>query len=374
MWQGHVTGIRAFGGTEATTRGAHRGTRRGGAACRGPRAAGARRHDLDPRLRDTYVSAGSPDTSFGGDPSFDVYGGASSYGCGTGPAEGLLKFDLSSIPAGAVVTSATLGLTSFAGFAYNGDPAHHAIFLSDDSWTESTDVGDASAGRRPRPGTPEPPLNGVPLSSSPDNLGSAWAFSTQGCADQVPAARDFASSNLASRIATERGGDKTLSVAIVAPACGTPGSVACTPSGTELAYFLRYHSRQASVLVAPHLDVSYAHVLDVRRQLDRRPSRLTTERRRLPSPTRTTARSGRRSSRRTRWRTSAEPDRIEFAIAGEGTQSIVVDSAGFGSLPQIHDPVVIDGTTQPGLRQRAADLRRRQHRVVRRVRRWTACT
>ena len=44
----------------------------------------------------------------------------------------------------------------------------------------------------------------------------------------------------------------------------------------------------------------------------------------------------------------AQPDRIDFAIPGEGTKSIVPDSAGFGSLPQIQDPVVIDGTTQPG--------------------------
>ena len=29
----------------------------------------------------------------------------------------------------------------------------------------------------------------------------------------------------------------------------------------------------------------------------------------------------------------AQPDRITFAIPGEGTKSIVADSAGFGSLP-----------------------------------------
>ena len=70
---------------------------------------------------DTFVRIGDA-VAHGADTTFDVHGGASSYGCGTGPAFGLLRFDLDAIPAGATVTSATLELTSLSGFAFDGDP------------------------------------------------------------------------------------------------------------------------------------------------------------------------------------------------------------------------------------------------------------
>ena len=92
-----------------------------------------------------------------------------------------------------MITSAKLTLTSFAGFAYNGDPAHHAIFLSDDAWTESTTWSNKPSDGF-QIGLPEPTINGVPLSSSPDNLGDASALDDQGCAGTAPATRDFASS------------------------------------------------------------------------------------------------------------------------------------------------------------------------------------
>ncbi len=211
--------------------------------------------DLAP-LADTFVSSGDPGTDNGALGYLDVYGGTSSYGCGVGAAEGLLKFDLASIPENATITSVTLMLTSYAGFAYNGDPNHHAVFLADDTWTGST----LWAGRPANgfsPGIPEGTLNGVPMSSSPDHLGFTSAYSAQGCAGVSSVARPFSSSNLAAKVASERIGDGTLSVAIIAPACGTPGSVDCFPGGTELAYFLRYYSVDGSTLLGPRLSVAY---------------------------------------------------------------------------------------------------------------------
>ena len=91
-----------------------------------------------PPEADTYVTGADPTSTHGGDPFMDVYGGAFSYGCGTGPSLGLLRFDLSSLPAGATIVDASLDLTSRAGFAFDGDPEHYAIYLPDDSWNEGT--------------------------------------------------------------------------------------------------------------------------------------------------------------------------------------------------------------------------------------------
>ena len=133
---------------------------------------------------DTFVRASDPTVAHGTETSFDVFGAASSYGCGTGPAAGLLRFNLAGIPAGATITGATLKLTSKTGFAFDGDPDHHAIFLPNDSWSESA----VTWNTRPPDGVVQqvPPaewlLNGLPLSTSPDKLGSTSAFEAVGCA------------------------------------------------------------------------------------------------------------------------------------------------------------------------------------------------
>ena len=293
---------------------------------------------------DTYVSAGAPTTSFGGASTFDVYGGAASYGCGTGPSEGLLKFDLSSIPAGAVITSARLQLTSFTGFAYDGDPLHYAIFLSDDSWTEAT-----TWNNRPNdhlaPGNPSYLLGGQPIGTSPDNLGSTSAFDSAHCAGAVDTVREFASSNLASRIATERVGDKTLSLAIAGPACGTPGAVACQNGQQEQAYFLRYWSKDGTTIFrAPQLEVTYnvPATLVVNSTGDAGDL--------VPGDGSCDSGDGICTLRAAieeanAHQNAAELDRIHFGISSPDTLKVIEPASG---LPAITDPVVVDGTTQPG--------------------------
>ena len=70
---------------------------------------------------------------------------------------GLLRFDLSSIPAGATITGAKLELTSFTGFAFDGDPEHHASFVPDDSLGGGLgDVEHAAAGRARAAGASAP--------------------------------------------------------------------------------------------------------------------------------------------------------------------------------------------------------------------------
>ena len=92
---------------------------------------------LEP-VADTFVRASDPSTPHGAETTFDVHAGASVY-CsqGPGPAYGLLRFDLRSLPAGVRVTDARLDLTVAGGFAQDGDPNHYAIRLNSNTWSES---------------------------------------------------------------------------------------------------------------------------------------------------------------------------------------------------------------------------------------------
>ena len=209
---------------------------------------------------DTFVRSGDA-VGHGGDATFDVHGGASSYGCGTGPAFGLLRFDLDAIPAGATVTSATLELTSLSGFAFDGDPSHRALFLSDDTWSEGSVVWPGPANGVTQVAPPADwTIFGVPFGTSPNVLGAANAFTGVGCGGADNTVRNFntgGSVNLASRISAERAGDTKLSLQIHSRPCGTPFSVVCQNGQLEQAYFLRYASKEGGVATAPRLNVTY---------------------------------------------------------------------------------------------------------------------
>ena len=97
----------------------------------------------------------------------------------------------------------------------------------------------------------------LPLSTSPDKLGSTSAFEAVGCAGTRVAARDFGSANLRTRVAAERAGDGKLSLEVFTIPCGTPFSVVCQNGKLKQSYFLRYYSREGSVLNAPRLVVDY---------------------------------------------------------------------------------------------------------------------
>ena len=229
---------------------------------------------LEP-VADTFVRAGDPDAAHGTDPTFDVYAGANLY-CdrGPGPAYGLLRFDLSSLPAGVNVTGARLDLTVDGGFAQDGDPAHYAIRLNSNSWAESVTWNTRPAdGIVPDTEGPpfEPTINGVPLFSSQDVLGTGNAFNNNCDANSGgPPVRSFlAPSDHPQNFTTAVGnaiGNSSLSMEIWSQACGTvpATTVPCQNGGTEQAYYLRYFSREAAdPAVRPKLVITYTSAVEV---------------------------------------------------------------------------------------------------------------
>jgi TolB protein len=227
---------------------------------------------LEP-VADTYVRASDATTPHGTETTFDVHAGASTYcGEGPGPAYGLLRFDLSSLPAGVRVSDARLELTVAGGFAYDGDPAHYAIRLYDNGWGESVTWDARPAdGILPGPEGPpfgEPTINGVALSSSADLLGKGNAFNNNCEANSGgPPVRTFTAPETRpdsfARAVGDATGDGSLSVQIWSQACGTPTTVVCQNGQLNQAYFLRYYSREAEPALRPKLVVTYAPGVEV---------------------------------------------------------------------------------------------------------------
>lgn len=78
-------------------------------------------------------------------PTADAYvdDGSSNYGTldrlyvDTSPQRVFLRFDLSSLPAGAEVVGSTLTMTAYEGYAWGGDGNVYTHFVSNDAWTET---------------------------------------------------------------------------------------------------------------------------------------------------------------------------------------------------------------------------------------------
>jgi hypothetical protein len=85
---------------------------------------------LEP-VADAYVDASA--TPHGTETHLDVDG--------TGPERVFLRFDVSSIPAGAVIASVTLTMTSFEGTDRGGDGTVSTHFVTDDTWSETAISG-----------------------------------------------------------------------------------------------------------------------------------------------------------------------------------------------------------------------------------------
>ena len=116
-------------------------------------------------------------------------------------------------------------------------------------------------------------LFGDPLSTSPANFGAADAFANNGCFGSTPTSRVFTSTNLSTRISAERAGDAKLSIEVFGRPCGTAFSGPCQNAQLEQAYFLRYYSKEQSILTAPRLVVNYTSAGDAEPdpcRLDRR--------------------------------------------------------------------------------------------------------
>src|SRR5918995_21470 len=227
---------------------------------------------LEP-VADTFVRASDPGTPHGSETTFDVHAGASVYcGQGPGPAYGLLRFDLSSLPAGVRVTDARLELSVAGGFAQDGDPNHYAIRLNSNAWGESVTWSNRPAdGILPGPVGPpfgEPTINGVALSASQDVLGITNAFNNNCDANSGgPPVRTFTAPQDRAQNFTDAVSDVIgtgqLSAQIWSQPCGTTTTVPCQNEQTEQAYFLRYYSREAEPALRPKLVVTYASAADV---------------------------------------------------------------------------------------------------------------
>src|SRR5690242_8957667 len=154
---------------------------------------------------DAFVRAQTPTVNFGSADYLDSQGGYSSYACGadgdeiTGAAYAYLKFDLSQIPADAVISSAEVQLTSRSGFAWDGDPEQHLRLVNDDAWTEQG-ITYANA----------------PL-VAPDYLASKFIFyGFPVCGDPKgdPQPQSFTGDALTQAVASKRAGDGTLSLQV----------------------------------------------------------------------------------------------------------------------------------------------------------------
>jgi CSLREA domain-containing protein len=268
---------------------------------------------------DTYVDAANPTTNFGTQPSFDTFGGDGF--ARPGPQYGLLRFDLSSLPAGAVVTSARLRLVGNDGFAYNGDAFHHALFIPDDSWTE-TGVTFAT-----RPADSAPAVLGTNRELGSDIVfyGGVGGLGNQMHLFQGP---QETTSFMRQRVAAEAASDDKLSIELFNGCCG--------PNGT--AYWATYYSREAANPEwAPELIVTFApdtpqtgstFTVNTNGDYDGTCGHLDCTLREAINAA------------------NAHPatDTIDFNIPGGAPQTI----RPLTPLPTITDPAVIDGTTQPG--------------------------
>ncbi len=272
---------------------------------------------------DTMIDAANPTTNYGTQGSFTTFGG--NMFSNPGPQYGLLRFDLSSLPPGVAITSARLRLVSNDGFAYDGDPSHHAIFINDDSWTEAEVTWDT----RPN----DNPLGFPNITTSKANLGSDVVFygGLGGFGDQMHLFQgpQAGTGFVRQRVAAEALSDQRLSIELFNGCCG-PG---------DTAYTATYYSRETPITdVRPELVVTYA--TDTAQ----------------PGPTFTVNTDGdyddgtcglldctlREAINAANG--AAGANTIAFGIPGSAPFTIQPDSA----LPAVTDPVTIDGSTQTG--------------------------
>lgn len=79
-------------------------------------------------VADAYVTPDGPDKNFGLNTAWIV---------NRQYAQAYLKFDLSSLPSNAEITSVSLSALAYDGYAYGGDGNVYTSFVADDSWTET---------------------------------------------------------------------------------------------------------------------------------------------------------------------------------------------------------------------------------------------
>jgi hypothetical protein len=142
-------------------------------------------------VADTWADQSSPDTNHGADDSMTVNP------VGYGPqGTTFLRFDLSSLPLGSAIESATLTATASGGFAYGGDGNVYATLVADDTWDESTLTWNL-----------QPETVGT-------ELGFWWLWYNSTPSDQVGS---FSTPELANAVASKLGTDQLISFALNSP-------------------------------------------------------------------------------------------------------------------------------------------------------------
>src|SRR3954452_22781996 len=159
---------------------------------------------------DAYVRVQAPTANFGTGDFLDSQGGTDSYTCNSdgrplpGQAYTYLKFDLSKVPADAVLQSAELVLNSRAGYFFGGDPNQHLRFVADDNWSESKIT-----------------FRNSPTGVDDDDIDTQSSF-YEGtvCTDPKGSPQEMSfTGSLANRVNSERDGDVMLSLQVFNPNC-----------------------------------------------------------------------------------------------------------------------------------------------------------
>ena len=170
--------------------------------------------ELSP-VADATVKERHPDTNFGTNDTLGIVAESRS-----NSSRVYLRFDLSSLPANAVVEGVKLQATAYSGYAHGGDGNVYAQFVADDTWSESAIT-----------------WNNAPASDG-TNLGHWWLWYDYNASEKLGVNSDPA---LAAVVQQEYDGDGTLSLRLHSPG-----------------YDTNYHSREFSdATKRPKLVVGY---------------------------------------------------------------------------------------------------------------------
>ncbi len=150
--------------------------------------------ELSP-VADATVEGNEPDSNFGQDQTLTIFREFFS-----ATARVYLRFDLSSLPANAVVQGVKLQALAYSGYAHGGDGNVYTRFVADDSWGEQTIT-----------------WNNAPAADTTD-LGHWWLWYNHTPSDQL-GVND--SSALASVVQREYEGDGKLSLRLHSPGYDT---------------------------------------------------------------------------------------------------------------------------------------------------------